>query len=467
MQWKHYQVQAFKIAKQFMERASQGKPALNATKAEVPIPQQAPQSGQTTGTDNPAAHSQTSQRQMKGDVKVEMNEPQQTESPHIRPQLTGENLRKQAQAAAVARQRSLQAQRKPDAAVPQTQPPAVAQGEGANANAVAVADGTPLWAPPSSLTAENLKFPAHKRRKVSPVSAASGDAPSASAPISELPKDLAAPGKISPVQNQAQVSEISKTVEIHRCTYTKCDHAVRGFPTKDMLSAHLDEHRNREKQMSNPLGYCLDSLQIALGLNQDHKQMGTFGSSESKDIPNEAGSSEVMKLDKVSPLRHQLAPSTRPIHKAGVVGFDIIPGLDKEGHMDQSEQLPTPPPQIMARDGSLSPTIIRQCFAGLEQFSGLAASCYETVHIELGLTPAQTPDETTDEGNGGDVSSDPNHLLEDWNPFNIAEDRGGKGFSSADLIQGDFDWEREARRNIGFEGQVKSSWTSELFEVRG
>src|SRR5690606_26979489 len=100
-------------------------------------------------------------------------------------------------------------------------------------------------------------------------------------------------------------------------------------------------------------------------------------------------------------------------------------------------------------------------------FSGLAASCYEAVHIELGLTPAQTPDDSIDEGKDVDVGGDPNHLLEDWNPFNIAEDRGGKGFSSADLIQGDFDWERESRRNIGFEGQVKSSWTSELFEVRG
>src|SRR5690606_651414 len=106
------------------------------------------------------------------------------------------------------------------------------------------------------------------------------------------------------------------------------------------------------------------------------------------------------------------------------------------------------------------------CFTGLEQFSGLTASNHDTVHVDLGLTPAQTPENPVDEYPRANAIGDPTQLLEDWNPFNIAEDRGSKGFNSADLIQGNFDWDREARRNLGFEGQVKSSWTSELFEVR-
>jgi len=126
-----------------------------------------------------------------------------------------------------------------------------------------------------------------------------------------------------------------------------------------------------------------------------------------------------------------------------------------------NDQLPTPPSNHLW-EGSLTPSIIRQCFSGLEQFSGLTApKTAHSVTLDVNttdfekLTPVYTPGESPDgpENDAGSFGAD------DWYPFgeNI-------GFTTG-LIE-DEDWERVQQKNMSLGGEIGNMWDVTLFELK-
>ena len=415
--------------------------------------------------------------------------------------LTPANLRRQEQVAGAARQQSLQAQRKADASAQQTTPlapiaPVASVASVASVTPVAPValaapaapltgspDGAAVWAPKSGLKQADLKLPPLKRRKPNtPITSphqktSSQSPPNVAATLSVTPK----PQHAVPVPGKEQDSESPKSMEIFKCPVPRC---VFGSPQKDMLARHMEEHKN-------PLGYVLEAVKNGLGLDQEKEgelAEVKVGEGEKQGDHGHGGAGATPILVGVTPTRLGLTPG-RPTSPAGgaptplpaSAGKPLTPNAGKTtkkedipmGGMDKApinDQLPTPPSNSVW-EGSISPNTIRQYFAGLEQFSGLTAPNSSDTTImgadySSKLTPVYTPgespggDDVVSSGLGSDAESVGAGLLEDWNPF--GEKAGG---FTAGLLE-DVDWDREAQRHMGMEGEMGSMWDVTLFELR-
>lgn len=418
--------------------------------------------------------------------------------------LTPANLKKQEQVAGAARQQSLQAQRRADAVTQQTAPFAAPLAPVAAAAAAAPAalpapaatltgspDGAAVWVPKSGLKQENLIWPPPKRRKPNtPITSphqktSSQSPPNIAATLSVTPK----PQYAVPAPGKDQVSESPKPMEIFKCL------DPRGFPQKDMLAKHMEDHRRDNVATQDPLGHLLGMVRSGLGLNRGKKEeeLAEIKSVEVEQQGDHNGASTTPVLAGVTPARLGLTPG-KPMSPTGEaqtpipvpVGKPLPPTAGKTarkedtpmGGMDKvlpfNDQLPTPPSNSVW-EGSISPNTIRQCFAGLEQFSGFAApnnseaTVMDLTGADFGdkLTPMYTPGESpsgddvdSSSGPGSDAESVGAGLLEDWNPF--GEKVGG---FTAGLLE-DVDWDREAQRHMGMEGEMGSMWDVTLFELR-
>ncbi|MDB5851737.1 MAG: hypothetical protein JWP29_5489, partial [Rhodoferax sp.] len=142
--------------------------------------------------------------------------------------LTSANLKKQEQVANVARQQSLQAQRKADAAqqngaVQQNAPAPVSQPPAATLTGSP--DGAAVWAPKSGLKQENLIWPPPKRRKVGNTPITSPQQKNSSQSRPNVAATLSTP-KLHhgiPVPAKENMLESPKPAEVFRCPIPKCE----------------------------------------------------------------------------------------------------------------------------------------------------------------------------------------------------------------------------------------------------
>ncbi|KAF8466928.1 hypothetical protein BDZ91DRAFT_724465 [Kalaharituber pfeilii] len=302
-------------------------------------------------------------------------------------------------------------------------------------------------------------------------------------------------------QVKEATTETTSLVEVFRCMYPKCEFSVRGFPQKEMLAKHLEDHRNRERamerQINDPLGYCLTSMKSALGLDKEKKVKEEAPATEEPAKESEhaqARTSTTPLLAGATPAKLGLTPGNSASPAGGVRtpamsnkplppfsgGKDSMKKEDTPmGGMDVAmrnsegnDQLPTPPNSTVW-EGALSPNTIRQCFAGLEPFSGLTAprgGC-DMVTVDLGvtnlegkLTPLYTPgasphgDNMISSGPGSDGDSVGAGLLEEWYPF------GERTNFTSGLYE--VNWEKEDQRLMGLEGEIGSMWRMDHYELR-
>lgn len=410
--------------------------------------------------------------------------------------LTPANLKKQEEVAAAQRQQSLQAQRKGDNShqpgmAPVHIPPPAGSLTGSP-------DGAAVWAPKLGLKQEDLVWPPPKRQKRTPNTSPQQGNHSQSPPIA------AASLSATPFGNARGVpvaTEVQRPVEVFKCTYNKCEFANRGFLSKEHLAKHLEEHKAREKamekQISNPLEYCLISVRNGLGLNREKKEKEETEatSSENREKESEHMQSRVSTtplLAGTTPAKFGVtpgksaspaggmktpAPSSKTLPAStGSVKKEDTPtgGMDKVPlRSDPNDQLPTPPNSTLW-EGALSPNTIRQCFSGLEQFSGLTAPRgrdYMAMDFSLDLddklTPAYTPGASPDTGDaassgaGSDGDSVVAGLVEEWAPFGEKS-----GFLTAGFEEIDLEIEMETQRRRGLEVEIVSGWDTSLFELR-
>lgn len=126
--------------------------------------------------------------------------------------------------------------------------------------------GVPQAYGPGGFSPDKLKIPPTKRRKQSQTSV--------------LTTQGSAAAKAAAKMDSAKAS-------LFKCAVAGCEYQVKGFPTQAALSKHVeDEHRVKE-EITDPLKYMMDSLDVALGVPEADK--GTLeGDVDKKPMSGEA-----------------------------------------------------------------------------------------------------------------------------------------------------------------------------------
>ncbi|GAM39218.1 hypothetical protein TCE0_034r10578 [Talaromyces pinophilus] len=125
--------------------------------------------------------------------------------------------------------------------------------------------GVPQAYGPGGFSPDKLKIPPTKRRKQSHAS-------------------------VSAAQSTAAAKAASKAdaakASLFKCAVAGCEYHVKGFPTQAALSKHVeDEHRVKE-EITDPLKYMVDSLDVALGMPETDKGI-LEGEIDKKPMPSE------------------------------------------------------------------------------------------------------------------------------------------------------------------------------------
>lgn len=150
--------------------------------------------------------------------------------------------------------------------------------------------GVPQAYGPGGFSPDKLKIPPTKRRKQShaSVSAAQG----------------AAAAKAASKADAAKAS-------LFKCAVADCEYHVKGFPTQVALSKHVeDEHRVKE-EITDPLKYMVDSLDVALGVPEPDKGV-MEGEVDKKLMPGEASVvKQEVKTEGITPATGGATPMSR------------------------------------------------------------------------------------------------------------------------------------------------------------
>ncbi|KAL9594017.1 MAG: hypothetical protein Q9219_007262 [cf. Caloplaca sp. 3 TL-2023] len=124
--------------------------------------------------------------------------------------------------------------------------------------------GTPHAYGPTTLTADQLILPVPKRRK-------SSHQPSAGSTPNPAGQEV----KSSPLAIKLATPEVAKTTipqMSFKCGVSTCELGQKGFATQAELTQHnADEHEPKEEVIEDPLEFALESMRVALGLDENGK----------------------------------------------------------------------------------------------------------------------------------------------------------------------------------------------------
>jgi hypothetical protein len=150
--------------------------------------------------------------------------------------------------------------------------------------------GVPQAYGPGGFSPDKLKIPPTKRRKQSHAS-------------------------VSAAQSGAAAKAASKAdsakASLFKCAVADCEYHVKGFPTQAALSKHVeDEHRVKE-EITDPLKYMVDSLDVALGVPETDKGV-LEGEVDKKLMPNEVSMvKQEVKTEGITPATGGATPMSR------------------------------------------------------------------------------------------------------------------------------------------------------------
>ena len=119
-------------------------------------------------------------------------------------------------------------------------------------------DGVPTYDRPNDLTADKLVLPDSKRRKLNQANAP--------APSSKPPAATPTP---TPAPAARPVPQPKQPERPFKCPVAGCEYAKVGFSSGEERAKH--ELTHREKEPKDPLGFVLEQMRHALGLNEDGK----------------------------------------------------------------------------------------------------------------------------------------------------------------------------------------------------
>lgn len=249
---------------------------------------------------------------------------------------------------------------------------------------------------PPTLTAAQLVLPQNKRRKSNhPPSA--GSTPHAVQEPSVAKSSPLAAKLPSPEGQRATVPQMS-----FRCGFSHCLAGQRGFANQAELEQHNEEeHEPKDPVIEDPAEFALESMRIALGLDDDGKakprkenleapKMKTSLSAQSeKAIKPEAGTPMARASTQTGPSpASNLLRTPQPIPGVKTPVSDsrstVQEGKSRIGKGTATSPKEAPPPAVDPWAGSLvSADAITSAWSGLADMQPLSFS-----KIQMGLTPS-------------------------------------------------------------------------------
>ncbi|EEA27541.1 hypothetical protein TMatcc_004156 [Talaromyces marneffei ATCC 18224] len=152
--------------------------------------------------------------------------------------------------------------------------------------------GVPQAYGPGGFSPDKLKIPPTKRRKQSHASVAAAQGSAAA--------------------KAASKTDVAKA-SLFKCAISGCEYQIKGFPTQAALSKHVeDEHRVKE-EITDPLKYMVDSLDVALGVPETDKGV-LEDEVDKKPMPSEASVvKQEVKIEGITPATGGATPMSRLI----------------------------------------------------------------------------------------------------------------------------------------------------------
>ncbi|KAL8788331.1 MAG: hypothetical protein Q9213_001728 [Squamulea squamosa] len=244
---------------------------------------------------------------------------------------------------------------------------------------------------PPKLTADQLVLPQNKRRKSNnhQPSAGSTPVPAHSTPVAK--SSPSGPKLTSPEMQKAPVPQLS-----FKCGVSDCQSGQKGFATQAELEQHnTDTHEPIEPEIDDAAEFALESMRIALGLDENGKSKprqetpeapkmkASLSAQSHKDIKQEA-STPMARVGSQNGLSQASNLLKAPQASAKSPASDASKGKNSKGPTTSSKE-PTPPPFDPWAGSCISPEDILSSWSSLADMNSMSFTS-----LQKGLTPSST-----------------------------------------------------------------------------
>lgn len=217
--------------------------------------------------------------------------------------------------------------------------------------------------------------------------------------------------KSSPLTTKLASPEIQRTAVpqmLFKCGVSTCRAGQNGFATQAELEQHnADEHEPKEPVIEDPIEFALESMRIALGLDENGKSKPQKESLEAPKMKatSSAQSDKAIKQEASTPMARastQTGPSPasnllktpQAMPRAKTPASDtrstVQEGKAKNGK-EASAKEPTPPPFDPWADSLISADDITSAWSSLADIQSLPFT-----KIQMGLTPSSSGNEKSE-----------------------------------------------------------------------
>ncbi|KAL8770187.1 MAG: hypothetical protein Q9209_004029 [Squamulea sp. 1 TL-2023] len=244
---------------------------------------------------------------------------------------------------------------------------------------------------PPKLTADQLVLPQNKRRKSNnhQPSAGSTPVPAHTTPVAK--SSPSGPKFASPDMQKAPVPQLS-----FKCGVSDCQSGQKGFATQAELEQHNAEiHEPIEPEIDDPVEFALESMRIALGLDENGKSKPRQETPEAPKMKASlsAQSHKAIKQEASTPMarggsQNGLSQASNllkaPQANAKSPASDASKGKNSKGPATSSKET-TPPPFDPWAGSCISPEDILSSWSSLADMNSMSFT-----NLQKGLTPSST-----------------------------------------------------------------------------
>ncbi|KAI4283058.1 MAG: hypothetical protein L6R38_002455 [Xanthoria sp. 2 TBL-2021] len=253
--------------------------------------------------------------------------------------------------------------------------------------------GIPHQYGPTTLTADKLVLPQSKRRRSNNHQPSAGSTP---VPAHDTPVAKSSP--VGPKHTSPEITKAPMPQLSFKCGVSDCQASQKGFATHSELEQHnADVHEPQEPIIDDPVEFALESMRLALGLDENGKSKPQQIALEAPKMkPSLSAQSHAsIKQETSTPMARagtQTGPSPAsnllktPQASSGIKtpASDASKGKNVKGSTTPPKET-TPPPFDPWAGSCISPEGIRSSWSSLADLNSMSFTS-----LQKGLTPSST-----------------------------------------------------------------------------
>ncbi|KAL8664420.1 MAG: hypothetical protein Q9202_003110 [Teloschistes flavicans] len=252
--------------------------------------------------------------------------------------------------------------------------------------------GIPFYEGPASVTVDQLVLPQPKRRKSNHNQPSADSTPVLVPDMAVAKSSPLGPKMASPEAQRASVPQMS-----FKCSISDCQFGQRGFATQVELEQHnADVHAPEEPMIEDPAEFALESMRLALGLDENGKSKLQKENLEAPAMKASlsASSNMAIKQEASTPMSRTgtqtgLSPSWQLLKTPQSSSNARNPAADGKAVGVKGSATPakeaTPPPYDPWAGSSISAEEISLAWSSLADMQSLSFTKFQP-----GLTPSST-----------------------------------------------------------------------------